>query len=106
MLYLFGACGILIGIVLGTVYVLAGELTVLNVNFAAYGYILMGIGFIISLLMKKQENFNDLLDHVKYIMDKRNKELLEEVKKLRLLVLDLEAKRGRRGGEADGDGSM
>ena len=106
MLYLFGACGILIGIVLCTVYVIAGELTVLNFHFAAYGYILMGIGFIISLLMKKKENFNDLLDHVKYIMDKRNKELLDEVRKLRMLVLDLEAKRGRRGGEPDGDGSL
>ncbi len=64
----------------------------------------MGIGFLISLLMKKQQNFSELLDHVQYIMDKRNKEFYDEIKKLRMLILDLEAKRGKRvDGEGDGD---
>lgn len=95
MLYLFGGCGIGIGVVLFTVYIIVGEVTPMNMHFAAYGYILMGIGFIISLLMRKKENFNDLLDHVQYIMDKRNRELLEEIKKVRMLVIDLESRRGK-----------
>ena len=38
------------------------------------------------------------------LMDKRNKEFYDEIKKLRMLILDLEAKRGKRvDGEGDGD---
>ena len=85
--YLFSGLGIVMFLVLIISYLITGTLSDLNLNLTAYGFILAGIGYIIEELKKKDK---DSADHLKYILMKNQKELVEEIKSIRTMVFKMQ----------------
>ena len=87
--YLFSGLGVVMFLVLIISYLITGKLSDLNLNLTAYGFILAGLGYIIEELKKKDK---DSADHLKYILDKQQKELVEEVKSIRTMVFKMQSR--------------
>lgn len=95
-MYIFVVFGVFIFVALIALWFIQGEFNSLNLDLAAYGYILVMLGYIISLLKKREKGVDDIVKQVAYAMDKRNKDLRDEIVKTRTLILTLEEGRGRR----------
>ena len=91
MTYVFSGLGIVMGISLFVSLILGG-LTELNIHLAAYGFILAGLGYLIELIKKREQNIDSTLD---YIIDKKMKAVTDEVKTIRLMMLKLEERRDK-----------
>jgi len=85
--YLFSGLGVLMFLVLIISYLITGHLSDLNLHLTAYGFILAGIGYIMEELKKKDKTS---ADHLKYVLAKHHKDLVEEIKSIRTMVLTLE----------------
>lgn len=87
--YIFSGLGVIMFIVLIISYFITGELSDLNLNLTAYGFILAGIGYIIEELKKKDKTS---ADHLKYVLDKHQKELVEEIRSIRTMVFKMQSR--------------
>jgi len=85
--YIFSALGILMILVMGITWLLAGKLDEKTMHLAAYGFILAGIGYIIEELKKRNKTS---ADHLKYILDKNQKETVEEIRTIRTMVFKMQ----------------
>ena len=85
--YVFSGLGIAMIVFLGLTYMLTGKFDPINLHLAAYGFILAGMGYIIEMLKKQNQTS---ADHLKYILAKNQKEIQEELKNVRMMVLGLE----------------
>ena len=79
-------------IVIGTglCYLIMGHLEEVYINLAAYAFILAGIGYIIELMKKREQNMEA---HMEWIMEKKFKVFSEELKTIRTMILKLEDRR-------------
>ena len=59
-------------------------------HLAAYGFILAGIGYIIETVKKKDQTS---ADHLKYILQKHNKELQDEIRTVRTMIFKMEERK-------------
>jgi len=91
-LYIFVAFGAIIGLTLLLSVVIGGSFNVLNLHLAAYGYILAMQGFIIALLKQREKNIDKIVDQVDYAIEKRHKELRDDILKIKGLLLTMEVK--------------
>ncbi len=87
--YLFSGLGVVMFLVLTISYLITGKLSDLNLNLTAYGFILAGIGYIIEELKKKDQ---DSADHLKYILMKNQKDLVEEIRSVRTMVFKMQSR--------------
>jgi hypothetical protein len=87
--YLFSGLGVVMFLVLIISYLISGQLSNLNLHLTAYGFILAGIGYIIEELKKKDKTS---ADHLKYVLIKHHKDLFEEIKSIRTMVLTMESR--------------
>jgi len=85
--YLFSGLGVVMFLVLIISYLITGQLSDLNLNLTAYGFILAGIGYIIEELKKKDKTS---ADHLKYVLAKHQKDLVEEIKSIRTMVFKMQ----------------
>jgi hypothetical protein len=85
--YLFSVLGLVMFLVLVISYLITGELSDRNLNLTAYGFILAGLGYIIEELKKKDKTS---ADHLKYVLTKNQKELVEEIKTIRTMVFKMQ----------------
>lgn len=90
--YLFSGLGIIMLLVLMISYFITGQVSATNMHLTAYGFILAGIGYIIEMLKKKDETS---ADHLKYVLTKHNKELQEDIRSVRMMILKQEERKGR-----------
>ena len=90
--FLFSGLGIIMLLVLLISFLLTGEISPTNMHLAAYGFILAGIGYIIELLKKSNETSADQL---KYVLEKHNKELQENIRSVRTTILKQEERKSR-----------
>ncbi len=94
----FGLLGMVMVIVFVLTWAIAGEFNPVNMHLAAYGFILSGIGYIIELQNRKNK---DSADYLRYVMVKNNRELYDEIRSIRSMILKLDERRGiDRGSEA------
>ena len=98
--YLFSALGIIMLVVLLVSFLMTGKLSEFNMHLAAYGFILAGIGYIIEALKKKDQTS---ADHLKYVLQKHNKELHEEIKTIRTLIFRAEERKPQQRSEMNTD---
>jgi len=91
--YVFSGLGIVMILVLGLTFLITGKFDKFNMHLAAYGFVLAGIGYIIEMLKKQNKTS---ADHLKYILDKNQKEIVEEIRSVRTMVLKIEDKKGER----------
>lgn len=89
---LFSTLGIIMLLVLIISSLLTGEISQTNMHLTAYGFILAGIGYIIESLKKKDETS---ADHLKYVLAKHNKELQEDIRNIRMVILKQEERKNR-----------
>lgn len=89
---LFSILAIIMLIVLIISSAITGEISQTNMHLTAYGFILAGIGYIIELLKKKNKTS---ADHLKYILQKHNKELQEDIRSVRMMILKQEERKSR-----------
>ena len=85
--YLFSILGAVMMLVLIISYLITGHISNLNIHLSAYGFILAGLGYIMETL-KKQEKSS--ADHLKYVLIKNQKELIEEIRTIRTMVLTMQ----------------
>jgi Ca2+/Na+ antiporter len=90
--FLFSGLGVIMLLVLLISFLLTGEVSPTNMHLTAYGFILAGIGYIIESLKKKDETS---ADHLKYVLAKHNKELQEEIRSVRMMILKQEERKNR-----------
>ena len=90
--YLFSGLGVVMLLVLLVSYILTGQISQINMHLTAYGFILAGIGYIIELMKKKEETS---ADHLKYVLAKHNKELQEDIRSVRTMILKQEERKDR-----------
>ena len=88
--YLFSGLGVIMMLVLLISYFITGHISPTNMHLTAYGFILAGIGYIIELMKKKEETS---ADHLKYVLMKHNKELQEDIRSVRMMILKQEEKK-------------
>lgn len=89
---LFSILAIIMLLVLIISSAITGEISQTNLHLTAYGFILAGLGYIIEMLKKKDETS---ADHLKYILAKHNKELQEDIKNVRMMILKQEERKSR-----------
>ena len=89
---LFSILAIVMLLVLIISSAITGEISQTNLHLTAYGFILAGVGYIIELLKKKEETS---ADHLKYILLKHNKELQEDIRNIRMVILKQEERKNR-----------
>lgn len=89
---LFSILAIIMLLVLVISSAITGEVSQTNMHLTAYGFILAGIGYIIELLKKKDETS---ADHLKYVLQKHNKELQEDIRNIRMVILKQEERKNR-----------
>ena len=94
---IFAALGIVMLLVFLITSLIARELNHLNLHLTAYGFILAGIGYIIELLKSKDDA---AADHLKYVLMKHNKELQDDIRSVRMMILKQE-ERKRKGPSDD-----
>lgn len=87
--YLFSGLGVIMFIVLFISYLITGKLSELNIHLTAYGFILAGLGYIIETLKKREK---DSAEHLKYILNKNQKELVEEIRTIRTMVFKMQSR--------------
>lgn len=88
--FIFSGLGIIMMLVLMISFLLTGKISPTNMHLAAYGFILAGIGYIIELLKKRDSSS---ADHLKYILEKNNKELQENIRSVRTTILKQEERK-------------
>ncbi|MFZ2654363.1 MAG: hypothetical protein WAX69_05565 [Victivallales bacterium] len=78
--------------IIGTVvcYFVMGYLPQMYIHLFAYGFLLAGIGYLIELMKKREQNMES---HIEWIMDKKFKAFAEELKTIRMMILKLEERR-------------
>jgi len=91
--YVFSGLGVVMILVLGLTFLITGKFDATNLHLAAYGFILAGIGYIIEMLKKQNKTS---ADHLKYVLDKNHKEITEEIRGVRSMILTLEDRKGRK----------
>ena len=91
--YVFSVLGAVMILVLALIYFITGKFDTVNLHLAAYGFILAGIGYIIEMLKRQNKTS---ADHLKYVLSKNQKELMDEIKSVRTMVLTIEDKKGRK----------
>jgi len=69
----------------------------LNLHLTFYGFILVGVGYLIALV--KRQRMDEVREHVEYIMDKKYKMFNEEIKKMRVMLLESEERRNQQTGK-------
>ena len=87
--YLFSGLGLVMFLVLIISYLITGKFSELNIHLSAYGFILAGLGYIIETLKRREQ---DAADHLKYILNKNQKELVEEIKSIRTMVFKMQSR--------------
>ena len=103
-MYIFVAFGAIIGLSLLLSVVIGGGFSMLNLHLAAYGYILAMQGFIVGLLKQREKNIDKIADQVEYAIDKKHKELREDILRIKGLLMALEVKRPKRPDEPEQQG--
>ena len=103
-MYIFVAFGVIIGLSLLLSVVIGGGFSMLNLHLAAYGYILAMQGFIVGLLKQREKNIDKIADQVEYAIDKKHKELREDILRIKGLLMALEVKRPKRPDEPEQQG--
>ena len=88
--YLFSGLGVVMFIVLIFSYLITGQLRELNIHLTAYGFILAGLGYIVETLKRREK---DSAEHLKYILIKNQKELVEEIRSIRTMVFKMESRK-------------
>ena len=87
--YLFSGLGVIMILVMGITWLLMGELPEKTMHLAAYGFILAGLGYIIEQLKKKDQTS---ADHLRYVLDKNQKDTVEEIRTIRTMVFKMQEK--------------
>ena len=87
--YLFSGLGAVMFLVLIISYLITGKLSELNIHLTAYGFILAGLGYIMETLKRKEQ---DAADHLKYILNKNQKEIVEEIRSIRTMVFKMQSR--------------
>jgi uncharacterized protein YlxW (UPF0749 family) len=85
--YVFSGLGIIMIVVMLITWLIVGELPDKTMHLAAYGFILAGLGYIIEALKKKEQTS---ADHLKYVLDKNQKETVEEIRTIRTMVFKMQ----------------
>ncbi len=88
--YIFSGLGIAMIVFLGLTYLITGRFDTMNLHLAAYGFILAGMGYIIEMLKKQNQTS---ADHLKYVLAKNQKEMQDELKGIRVMILNMEARK-------------
>lgn len=88
--YIFSALGVVMFLVLFISYLITGKLSELNIHLTAYGFILAGLGYIIETLKKREK---DSADHLKYILNKNQNELVDEIRTIRTMVFKMQTRK-------------
>lgn len=89
MTYIFTGLGIVMGLSLAISLFCDGFSTI-NIHLTAYGFILTGLGYLIELIKKREKQIDMNLE---YVIEKKMKAIMEEVKSVRLMMLKLEDRR-------------
>lgn len=95
MIYFYIGLGIVMGISLVFSLVYEGFTPVI-IHLTAYAFILAGIGYIINLIKARE---NDTASNVGYLLDKKLKEMTDETRSIRLMMLKLEDRRAHKENE-------
>jgi hypothetical protein len=85
--FVFSGLGIVMIVVMLVTWLLMGELPDKTMHLAAYGFILAGLGYIIEEMKKKNQS---AADHLKYVLDKNQKETVEEIRTIRTMVFKMQ----------------
>ncbi len=90
--YIFSGLGFVMFLVLIISYLIEGHLNDRNLHLTAYGFILAGLGYVMEEMKKKERTS---ADHLKYILDRNQKEVVEEIKSIRTMVLKMEERKNK-----------
>ncbi|MEM4247932.1 MAG: hypothetical protein QXH80_01580 [Candidatus Nanoarchaeia archaeon] len=95
MIYFYIGLGIVMGISLIFSLIYEG-FTPIVIHLTGYAFILAGIGYIIKLVKTRE---NDTASNVGYLLDKKLKEMTDETRSIRLMMLKLEDRRAQKENE-------
>jgi hypothetical protein len=89
-MWIFSILAIIMIIATAICYFVMGYLPQLYIHLFAYGFLLAGIGYLIELMKKREQNMES---HMEWILDKKFKAFAEELKTIRMMILKLEERR-------------
>jgi hypothetical protein len=90
--YVFSGLGVVMMVVMIITSLMMGKLDERTMHLTAYGFILAGLGYIIEQMKKKDKSS---ADHLKYILDKNQKNTVEEIKSVRTMVFKMQERINR-----------
>ncbi len=89
-MWLFSALAIIIAVGTVVCYFALGYLPQMYIHLSAYAFILAGMGYLIELMKKREQNVEE---HMEWILDKKFKVFSEELKTIRTMILKITDKR-------------
>jgi hypothetical protein len=89
-MWVFSSLAIVMIVGTAVCYFAMGYLPQMYIHLFAYGFMLAGIGYLIELMKKREQNMEA---HIEWIMDKKFKSFAEELKTIRMMILKLEERR-------------